>query len=108
MTDRPALPPGPWQWPEEHWRRLVNRVRAGTGACGPPNGRAGRAARWPCRSTAITRRAICATAANRSAGSPGARTAAGSACRALKVLQRHGVKASFYVPGGDRAAPPTA
>ena len=19
----------PWQWPEEHWRKLVNRVRAG-------------------------------------------------------------------------------
>jgi len=19
----------PWQWPEEHWRKLVNQVRAG-------------------------------------------------------------------------------
>ncbi len=23
----PALEP--WQWPEEHWRRLINHVRAG-------------------------------------------------------------------------------
>src|SRR4051812_49084989 len=22
-------PPEPWQWPEEHWRKLVNHVRAG-------------------------------------------------------------------------------
>src|SRR5262247_4449988 len=22
-------PQEPWQWPEEHWRRLVNQVRAG-------------------------------------------------------------------------------
>src|SRR5260370_42282821 len=22
-------PPDPWQWPEEHWRKLVNQVRAG-------------------------------------------------------------------------------
>ena len=22
-------PQEPWQWPEEHWRKLVNQVRAG-------------------------------------------------------------------------------
>ena len=24
-----SAPQEPWQWPEEHWRGLVNRVRAG-------------------------------------------------------------------------------
>ena len=27
MTEQKPLEP--WQWPEEHWRRLVNQVRAG-------------------------------------------------------------------------------
>jgi peptidoglycan/xylan/chitin deacetylase (PgdA/CDA1 family) len=27
--DTPRDAPEPWQWPEEHWRRLVNQVRAG-------------------------------------------------------------------------------
>ena len=26
---RPESDLEPWQWPEEHWRRLVDRVRAG-------------------------------------------------------------------------------
>jgi len=28
-SDRPESPLEPWQWPEEHWRKLVGRVRAG-------------------------------------------------------------------------------
>jgi len=28
MTDA-AMPMEPWQWPEEHWRKLVDQVRAG-------------------------------------------------------------------------------
>ena len=28
-TSKPKPPLEPWQWPEEHWRRLVNQVRAG-------------------------------------------------------------------------------
>ena len=27
--DRPESDLEPWQWPEEHWQRLVGRVRAG-------------------------------------------------------------------------------
>ncbi|HZE46976.1 MAG TPA: polysaccharide deacetylase, partial [Xanthobacteraceae bacterium] len=27
--DAPKSDLEPWQWPEEHWRKLVNRVRAG-------------------------------------------------------------------------------
>ena len=58
-----------------------------------------RAARWRCRSTAITKPTNCATAASRSAGCPGVSTAPGSRVpRILKLLERHGVKATFYVP----------
>ena len=28
MNDQ-AKPLEPWQWPEAHWRKLVNQVRAG-------------------------------------------------------------------------------
>ena len=106
-TERPESAREPWQWPEAHWRKLVDRVRAGkTLAAGGMAGRA-RAARSRCRSTATTRPAICAKAASRSAGSPGGRYGARVGVpRILKLLDKYQVKASFYVPGGDRAAAP--
>ena len=74
-THRPRIEP--WQWPEAHWRKLVER-----GARRPhPPARAleetVRAARSRCRSTPTTRRTSCATAASRSAGCAGGSTATG-------------------------------
>src|SRR6266700_2353520 len=56
---RPESDLEPWQWPEAHWRKLVDRVRAGR-KLRPPE--------WP------------------------------GGARILKLLERYGVKASFYVP----------
>ncbi len=95
---RPESDLEPWQWPEEHWRRLVDRVRAG---------RTLRPREWPGG-------ARCAVALSfdsdhetsdlrdggksigrMSWGQYGARVAVP---RILKLLESHGVKASFYVP----------
>jgi len=88
----------PWQWPEEHWRRLVGRVRAG---------RSLRPAEWPGG-------ARCAVALSfdsdhdtnelRDGGKSIGRLAWGQygnrvgVPRILALLTRHGVKATFYVP----------
>src|SRR5512133_1313046 len=88
----------PWQWPEEHWRKLVARVRAG---------RPLRPASWPGG-------ARCAVALSfdsdhetndlRDGGNSIGRLAWGQygnrvgVPRILKILEKHGVKASFYVP----------
>jgi peptidoglycan/xylan/chitin deacetylase (PgdA/CDA1 family) len=95
---RPESALEPWQWPEDHWRRLVGRVRAG---------RALRPREWPGG-------ARCAVALSfdsdhetnelrdggksigrLSWGQYGARVAVP---RILKLLERHGVPATFYVP----------
>ncbi|HYB43000.1 MAG TPA: polysaccharide deacetylase [Candidatus Methylomirabilis sp.] len=94
--DRPALEP--WQWPDEQWRRIVNRVRAG---------RAIRPREWPAG-------ARCAVALSfdsdhetnelRDGGRSIGRLGWGQygsrvgVPRILAVLARHGVKATFYVP----------
>jgi peptidoglycan/xylan/chitin deacetylase (PgdA/CDA1 family) len=88
----------PWQWPEEHWRKLVNRVRAG---------RSLRPTEWPGG-------ARCAVALSfdsdhesnelRDGGKSIGRLAWGQygnrvgVPRILKLLERHAVKATFYVP----------
>ena len=95
---RPESDLEPWQWPEEHWRRLVDRVRAGPTL---------RPRQWPGG-------ARCAVALSfdsdhetnelrdggksigrMSWGQYGARVAVP---RILGLLERHGVKATFYVP----------
>ena len=97
MTDKPQEQQ-PWQWPDEHWRRLVNQVRAG---------RALRPAGWPGN-------ARCAVALSfdsdhetnelRDGGNSIGRMSWGQygsrvgVPRILALLARHGVKASFYVP----------
>ena len=83
MPDTHAPPQlEPWQWSEEHWRKLVKQVRAGQRY---------RPASWPdgarcavalSASIPTMRPTSCATAASRSAGCAGASTAAGWACRA--------------------------
>src|SRR5882672_3378202 len=88
----------PWQWPEEHWRKLVNHVRAGR----------------PLRPKSWRDGARCAVALSfdsdhetsdlREGGKSIGRLAWGQygarvgVPRILNLLQRYGVKASFYVP----------
>ncbi len=88
----------PWQWPEERWREIVNRVRAG---------RPLRPKRWP-------RGAKCAVALSfdsdhetnelREAGESIGRLSQGQygnrqgVPRILNLLRKHDVKASFFVP----------
>jgi peptidoglycan/xylan/chitin deacetylase (PgdA/CDA1 family) len=90
--------PEPWQWPDEHWRSIVNHVRAG---------RALRPARWK-------NNARCAVALSfdsdhettelRDGGKSIGRLSWGQygsrvgVPRILEVLRRYGVPASFYVP----------
>src|ERR1700726_1972022 len=88
----------PWQGPEEHWRKIVNRVRAG---------RRLRPAEWPggarC-AVAVSFDSDHETSDLRDGGKSIGRLAWGQSGnrvgvpRILKVLEKHGVKATFYVP----------
>jgi peptidoglycan/xylan/chitin deacetylase (PgdA/CDA1 family) len=97
MSTSPKLEP--WQWPEEHWRKLVNQVRAG---------RRYRPSSWK-------NGARCAFALSfdsdhetnelRDGGNSIGRMAWGQygsrvgVPRILKILAKHSVPATFYVPG---------
>jgi peptidoglycan/xylan/chitin deacetylase (PgdA/CDA1 family) len=95
---RPESDLEPWQWPEAHWRKLVDRVRAG---------RSLRPAEWPsgarCAAT-LSFDSDHETSDLRDGGKSIGRLAWGQfgarvgVPRILKVLEHHGVKASFYVP----------
>ncbi|HVC57262.1 MAG TPA: polysaccharide deacetylase [Stellaceae bacterium] len=95
---RPESDLEPWQWPEEHWRKLVARVRAG---------RKLRPRAWPggarC-AVALSFDSDHETSDLRDGGKSLGRLAWGQfgnrvgVPRILKLLERHGVKASFYVP----------
>jgi peptidoglycan/xylan/chitin deacetylase (PgdA/CDA1 family) len=90
--------PEPWQWPEERWRALVGQVRAG---------RALRPERWKddarC-AVALSFDSDHETNELRDGGQSIGRLGWGQygsrvgVPRILKVLERHGVPASFYVP----------
>jgi peptidoglycan/xylan/chitin deacetylase (PgdA/CDA1 family) len=96
--DSPTDKLEPWQWPDAHWRRLVEQVRAG---------RTLRPAAWKDG-------ARCAVALSfdvdhetnelRDGGQSIGRMAWGQfgnrvgVPRILKLLEKHGVKATFYVP----------
>src|SRR5208282_569884 len=92
----PALEP--WQWPEEHWRKLVGRVRAG---------RALRPKAWKdgarC-AVALSFDSDHETNELRDGGKSIGRLCWGQygnrvgVPRILKILEKHGVKATFYVP----------
>ena len=93
-----SAPQEPWQWPEEHWRGLVNRVRAG---------RSLKPRQWP-------QGARCAVALSfdsdhetnelREGGESIGRLSQGQygnrqgIPRILEILRRHSVPASFFVP----------
>jgi peptidoglycan/xylan/chitin deacetylase (PgdA/CDA1 family) len=88
----------PWQWPEAHWRKLLNQVRAG---------RPLRPAEWPggarC-AVALSFDSDHETNELRDGGKSIGRMAWGQygsrvgVPRIMKMLARHGVRASFYVP----------
>ncbi len=90
--------PAPWQWPEERWRAIVNRVRAG---------RSLRPAVWQggarC-AVALSFDSDHETNELREAGESIGRLSQGQygnrqgIPRILDILKRHGVKASFFVP----------
>jgi peptidoglycan/xylan/chitin deacetylase (PgdA/CDA1 family) len=88
----------PWQWPEERWRAIVDRVRAG---------RALRPAKWQggarC-AVALSFDSDHETNELREAGESIGRLSQGQygnrqgIPRILEILKRHDVKASFFVP----------
>lgn len=88
----------PWQWPEERWRAIVERVRAG---------RPLRPAKWPggarC-AVALSFDSDHETNELREAGESIGRLSQGQygnrqgVPRILEILKRHDVKASFFVP----------
>jgi peptidoglycan/xylan/chitin deacetylase (PgdA/CDA1 family) len=92
------IPPAPWQWPEERWRAIVGRVRAG---------RALRPRSWPggarC-AVALSFDSDHETNELREAGESIGRLSQGQygnrqgIPRILEILQRHDVQASFFVP----------
>ena len=97
MDDQPpALQP--WQWPEEHWRKLVNRVRAG---------RSFRPRSWKdgarC-AVALSFDSDHETNELRDGGKSIGRLCWGQygnrvgVPRILALLAKHGIKATFYVP----------
>lgn len=88
----------PWQWPEPHWRGLVNQVRAG---------RTYRPARWKDGARcafAISFDADHETNELREGGKSIGRLAWGQygprvgVPRILRILKAHGVPGTFYVP----------
>lgn len=91
-------PLAPWQWPEPHWRRIVERVRAG---------RPLRPAGWPggarC-AVALSFDSDHETNELREGGESIGRLSQGQygsrqgVPRILEILGRRGVKASFFVP----------
>jgi peptidoglycan-N-acetylglucosamine deacetylase len=88
----------PWQWPDETWRRLVNRARAGR-TLRPPS--------WPggarC-AVALSFDSDHETNELRDGGKSVGKLSCGQygnrvgMPRILDILRRHDVKASFYVP----------
>jgi peptidoglycan/xylan/chitin deacetylase (PgdA/CDA1 family) len=88
----------PWQWPEEHWRKLVNQVRAG---------RSYRPSSWKdgarC-AVALSFDSDHETNELRDGGKSIGRLCWGQygnrvgVPRLLKLLAKHGIKATFYVP----------
>ena len=88
----------PWQWPEERWRAIVERVRAG---------RPLRPAKWPggarC-AVALSFDSDHETNELREAGESIGRLSQGQygnrqgVPRILEILKKHDVKASFFVP----------
>jgi peptidoglycan/xylan/chitin deacetylase (PgdA/CDA1 family) len=96
MTEQKPLEP--WQWPEAHWRKLIDQVRAG---------RTYRPTSWPGGARCVFALSFDSdheTNELRDGGKSIGRMAWGQygnrvgVPRILEMLKRHDVKASFYVP----------
>lgn len=95
MIEKPLEP---WQWPESHWRGIVNRVRAG---------RSLRPTKWPggarC-AVALSFDSDHETNELREGGESPGKLSQGQygnrqgVPRIVEILKRHNVSASFYVP----------
>ena len=95
MIEKPLEP---WQWPESHWRGIVNRVRAG---------RSLRPTKWPggarC-AVALSFDSDHETNELREGGDSPGKLSQGQygnrqgVPRIVEILKRHNVPASFYVP----------
>jgi peptidoglycan-N-acetylglucosamine deacetylase len=96
MTNAPPLEP--WQWPEAHWRALVNQVRAGR-SYRPKSWKGG--ARC---AVALSFDSDHETNELRDGGKSIGRMSWGQygtrvgVPRIVKLLDKHGIKATFYVP----------
>jgi peptidoglycan/xylan/chitin deacetylase (PgdA/CDA1 family) len=105
MTSKPksdgGLPERPeaWRWPEEQWRRIVNKVRAGRSlrpASWPGGARTAVALSFDSDHETLTLRWGDAAPGRLSAGQYGARV---GIPRIRKLLARYDIKATFFVPG---------
>jgi peptidoglycan-N-acetylglucosamine deacetylase len=88
----------PWQWPEGHWREIVRKVRAGRSlkpASWPAGARAAVALSFDSDHDTIPLRDNVTSPGPLSQGEYGSRVAVP---RIEKLLDRHGIKASFFVP----------
>ena len=88
----------PWQWPEAFWRGAVNKVRAGRSlkpAQWKDGARCAVALSFDSDHESSTLRAGSTSPGMLSQGEYGSRVAPP---RILKLLDKHGVKASFFVP----------
>jgi peptidoglycan/xylan/chitin deacetylase (PgdA/CDA1 family) len=93
-----AEPPKPWQWPEETWRRIVNRGRAGRSlrpASWPGGARCAVSLSFDADHETIPLRDADESPMRISQGQYGSRAAMP---RIRRMLDRHGVRASFFYP----------
>src|SRR4249920_2471782 len=88
----------PWQWPEPHWRGLVERVRAGRRlrpSSWKDGARCAIALSFDCDHETNELRDGGKSIGRLSWGQYGPRV---GVPRIAKLLDRHGIQASFYVP----------
>jgi peptidoglycan/xylan/chitin deacetylase (PgdA/CDA1 family) len=91
-------PPEAWRWPEETWRGIVGKVRAGRSlkpGSWPGGARVAVALSFDSDHETLTLRSGDRSPGRLSQGEYGARAAMP---RILELLARHGVRATFFVP----------
>ncbi len=97
MNDKPP-PAEAWKWPEEKWRGIVNKVRAGR-SLKPRTWKGGTrcavALSFDSDHETTTLRFADSSPGRLSAGEYGARV---GVPRILKLLAKHDIKATFFVP----------
>lgn len=91
-------PDASWRWPEERWRQVVNRVRAGRGlkpAIWPGGAQVAVALSFDADQETSTLRDGTTSPALLAQGEYGSRA---GMPRILKLLERYSIPASFYIP----------